>query len=112
MNIERIKEIKNYLKSKKWDKLGGYSEAEANDILLDMNNELDLPLTITETQNYDIILAWIVNIFWDKHYLEIEDQFCIDWDSQEIAERIDYFCCDFLEKKKAIESIKEDIPQF
>jgi hypothetical protein len=106
MNNERIKEIKNYLKSRNWDKKSWILVDEANDILLDMNNEIDIPLYITENNNYDIVLAWLVNVLGDQNYLELEDQFCIDWDSQEIAERLDYFCCDYEVKKKAIEGLK------
>lgn len=106
MNNERIKEIKDYLKSRNRDKKSWLLVDEANDILLDMNNEIDIPLYISENNNYDIVLLWLVNVLGDQNYLELEDQFCIDWDSQEIAERLDYFCCDYEVKKKAIESIK------
>ena len=106
MNSERIKEIKDYLKSRNWDKKSWILVDEANDILLDMNNEIDIPLYISENNNYDIVLLWLVNVLGDQNYLELEDQFCIDWDSQEIAERLDYFCCDYEVKKKAIESLK------
>ena len=106
MNNERIKEIKNYLKSRNRDKKSWLLVDEANDILLDMNNEIDIPLYISENNNYDIVLSWLVNVLGDQNYLELEDQFCIDWDSQEIAERLDYFCCDYEVKKKAIESLK------
>lgn len=106
MNNERIKEIKDYLKSRNRDKKSWLLVDEANDILLDMNNEIDIPLYISENNNYDIVLLWLVNVLGDQNYLELEDQFCIDWDSQEIAERLDYFCCDYEVKKKAIESLK------
>ena len=106
MNNERIKEIKEYLKSRNRDKKSWLLVDEANDILLDMNNEIDIPLYISENNNYDIVLLWLVNVLGDQNYLELEDQFCIDWDSQEIAERLDYFCCDYEVKKKAIESLK------
>ena len=106
MNNERIKEIKDYLKSRNRDKKSWLLVDEANDILLDMNNEIDIPLYISENNNYDIVLLWLVNVLGNQNYLELEDQFCIDWDSQEIAERLDYFCCDYEVKKKAIESLK------
>ena len=91
MNNERIAEIKNYLKSKKWDK-EELRDIE-NDILTELENNVDLPIFITETQNYNLIISCPYWLNWEEYFLELETCFCLDWDSQEIAERLDYFCC-------------------
>ena len=91
MNNERIAEIKNYLKSKKWD--NDMLRDQKNDILTELEDNVELPIFITETQKYHLIISCPYWLDWEEYFLELETNMCVYWDIQEISERLDYWCC-------------------